>query len=92
MGDKRPPSPLDAIQPPTWLAEYTTDLMDLLNVLGLLVDLEAVQKDVLDEVCSQPLISVKALQHDGLLMAHTAPVASSKVSDDGQTDLFADTM
>ena len=31
-----PPSPLDRIQPEHWLPEYTTDLLDLLNVLGRL--------------------------------------------------------
>jgi len=36
IGDRRPPSPLDAIQPDGWLPEYTADLLDLLNVLGLL--------------------------------------------------------
>lgn len=40
IGDKRPPSPLDKVQPNHWLAEYTTDLIDLLNVLGRLVELE----------------------------------------------------
>jgi len=34
MGDRRPPSPLDRVQPNEWIAEYTTDLLDLLNVLG----------------------------------------------------------
>jgi hypothetical protein len=40
MGDHRPPSPLGDIQPDYWLAEYTTELLNVLNVLGLLVDLE----------------------------------------------------
>lgn len=43
MGDRRPPSPLDSIQPKGWLAEYTTDLLDLLNVLGRLIALEPAQ-------------------------------------------------
>ena len=33
-------SPLDNIQPEGWLPEYTTDLLDLLNVLGRLIALE----------------------------------------------------
>ena len=40
IGDRRPPSPLDKIQPDHWLPEYTTDLLDLLNVLGRLIALE----------------------------------------------------
>jgi len=42
IGDRRPPSPLDSIQPDHWLHEYTTDLIDLLNVLGRVVRLEPV--------------------------------------------------
>jgi predicted helicase len=57
MGDKRPPSPLQAIQPDHWLAEYTTDLLDLLNVLTLLVELEPEQTRLLGQVCAGPLIS-----------------------------------
>ena len=39
IGDRRPPSPLDAIQPDHWLPEYTDDLLDLLHVLGRLIAL-----------------------------------------------------
>ena len=41
IGDRRPPSPLGDIQPTGWLAEYTTELLNVLNVLGRLVKLEA---------------------------------------------------
>jgi hypothetical protein len=34
IGDRRPPSLLDKIQPQHWLADYTNDLLDLLHVLG----------------------------------------------------------
>src|SRR6185437_10112479 len=37
MGDKRPPSKLSEIQPPGWLAEYTTELLNVLNVLERLI-------------------------------------------------------
>ncbi len=50
IGDKRPPSPLDGIQPDHWLAEYTSDLIDLLNVLGRLVALEPRQADLLERI------------------------------------------
>jgi hypothetical protein len=40
LGDRRQPSLLGDIQPDHWLAEYTTELVNLLNVLGLLVELE----------------------------------------------------
>lgn len=61
IGDRRPPSPLDAIQPDHWLNEYTTDLMNLLHVLGRLVLLEPVQKALLDQILEQPLLSVADL-------------------------------
>jgi hypothetical protein len=37
IGDRRPSSPLETIQPDGWLAEYTEDLLNLLNVLGRLI-------------------------------------------------------
>jgi hypothetical protein len=61
IGDKRPPSPLDAIQPDHWLAEYTSDLIDLLNVLGRLVALEPKQADLLTRICDAPLLGLQDL-------------------------------
>ena len=34
IGERRPPSPLEKIQPDRWLAEYTTELLNVLYVLG----------------------------------------------------------
>jgi hypothetical protein len=62
IGDRRPPSPLGDIQPNHWLSEYTTELINVLNVLGLLVELEPVQAALLDKVCSGPLISADELR------------------------------
>jgi predicted helicase len=56
IGDRRPPSPLDAIQPDHWPNEYTTDLMDLLHVLCRLVALEPRQADLLERICAAPLM------------------------------------
>jgi len=36
IGDRRPPSPLGDVQPDHWLAEYTTELLNVINVLGCL--------------------------------------------------------
>jgi hypothetical protein len=47
IGDKRPPSILGDIQPDHWLAEYTTELINVLHVLGGLVDLEPSQAELL---------------------------------------------
>jgi hypothetical protein len=61
IGDRRPPSPLDKIQPDGWLNEYTTDLMDLLHVLGRLVLLEPKQLDLMARILEEPLIKVDEL-------------------------------
>jgi hypothetical protein len=61
IGDRRPPSPLDKVQPDHWLDEYTTDLMNLLHVLGRLVTLEPAQADLLDRICAAPLLPAALL-------------------------------
>ena len=60
IGDRRPPSPLEKIQPEGWLAEYTEDLLNLLNVLGRLVALEARQADLLERIVAGPLVALTA--------------------------------
>ncbi len=57
IGDRRKPSALGDIQPDHWLPEYTTELLNVLNVLGLLIDLEPQQAELLERICSGPLIS-----------------------------------
>jgi len=61
IGDRRPPSRLGDIQPDHWLAEYTTELINLLNVIGLLVRHEPAQADLLERVCSGQTISTDEL-------------------------------
>ena len=77
IGDRRPPSPLGDIQPETWLAEYTTELLDLLNVLGLLVETEPQQAAVLERVLAGPLLSVGMLRDSGALVAGAGIAGSS---------------
>jgi hypothetical protein len=67
IGDRRTPSPLGDIQPDHWLPEYTTELINVLNVLALLVELEPLQAELLEKVCSGPLISRDELQLAGAL-------------------------
>lgn len=71
IGDRRPPSPLDEIQPEHWLPEYTDDLIDLLNVLGRLIALEPKQADLLTRICDGALIHASDI-HD--LLAESEPV------------------
>ncbi|MDE0207004.1 MAG: N-6 DNA methylase [Candidatus Tectomicrobia bacterium] len=65
IGERRPPSPLEKIQSDRWLAEYTTELLNVLHVLGRLVALESRQADLLTRICNGPLISVETLRTAG---------------------------
>ena len=65
IGDRRPPSALEGIQPDGWLAEYTTELMNVLHVLGRLVALEPRQTALLSRVCDGRLMSADVLRAHG---------------------------
>ena len=65
IGNKRSPSPLGKIQPDGWLAEYTTELMNVIHVLGRLVALEPRQADLLNRICDGPLVSADDLCANG---------------------------
>lgn len=56
IGEKRPPSELMKIQPDHWLPEYTSELINVLNVLAMLVELEPDQAALLEEIEDGPLI------------------------------------
>ena len=60
-------SVLDDVRPTSWPTEYTTDLLDLLNVLTLVVELEPVQAELLDRVMAGPRITVADLTDVGIL-------------------------
>ncbi|MDZ4391398.1 type ISP restriction/modification enzyme [Cypionkella sp.] len=76
IGDRRPPSALDKIQPDHWLPEYTEDLLNLLHVLGRLVALEPAQAALLDEICAASLLTEASLTGAGALAS--APVVKGK--------------
>jgi hypothetical protein len=59
IGDRRPPSKLGDIQPDHWIAEYTTELLNVLNVLESLVDLEPAQAKLLETICGAPTIDFR---------------------------------
>jgi len=61
LGDRRPPSPLGEIQPEGWPAEYTTELLNLLHVLGRLVALEVKQADLLERIRTGPTIAADTI-------------------------------
>jgi hypothetical protein len=59
IGDRRPPSKLGDIQPDHWLAEYTTELLNVLNVLALLVEMEPTQAQILEAICEGQTLEFK---------------------------------
>jgi hypothetical protein len=73
MGDRRPPSPLGNIQPDHWLPEYTTELLNVLNVLAMLVELEPKQAELLERICGGPLISENDLKTAGAFVVEATP-------------------
>jgi hypothetical protein len=86
IGDRRPPSPLGDIGPGRWLAEYTTELLNLLNVLGLLVRLEARQATLLARICAGELLS--AAQVKAARDAQPAPLRRAARRETRQGDLL----
>jgi hypothetical protein len=65
-------SPLDEIHPERWPADFTTELLQLLNVLTLCVELEPDQAELLERICAGPLITVTDLEQ-----ARVFPVPAS---------------
>lgn len=65
IGDRRPPSPLGDIQPDHWLAGDATDLLNLLNVLGLMMELEPQADALLARICAGPQLTEAELQAAG---------------------------
>jgi hypothetical protein len=89
MGDKRPPSPLQSIQPEHWLHDYTSDLMDLLNVLTLLVETQPEQARLLEAVCSGALLSEADLRNAGFAGKPSASsVTANSTRDEKQQEMF----
>ncbi|MGH7171667.1 MAG: type ISP restriction/modification enzyme, partial [Gemmataceae bacterium] len=87
IGDRRPPSKLGTIQPDYWLAEYTTELLNVLHVLGRLVELSGPQAALLDRICCGRTLAVDALQTSGAL---AVPAPLRKMGGDDSAHLFDD--
>jgi hypothetical protein len=56
----------------------TTDLLDLLNVLGRLIALEPAQADLLERICAAHLITKEELEQAGALLAPDAKTDAAK--------------
>lgn len=68
MGDRRI-SDLLGIKSEFWRPQYTTELLDLLHVIGSLADLEGSQEELLHQIIQDSLISV-----DDLMKANVLPI------------------
>jgi len=88
IGDRRPPSPLGNIQPDHWLAEYTAELINVLNVLGWLVELEPKQAALLEKICVRPSFSAEELRAAG---AFEVPAQSKRGAQPDEPELFSAT-
>ena len=85
IGTRRPPSPLNEVQPAGWLPAYTTELLNVVHVLTRLVALEPRQADLLGRICDGPTLDADGLRADG---AFDAPGAGrARPRDAAQTGL-----
>lgn len=71
--DGKRSSPLDDVVARTWDSDWTTELIDLLNVIALLVDMEPDQHALLGEIADGPLITVDDLTAVGVLPMSERP-------------------
>jgi hypothetical protein len=86
IGDRRQPSPLGQIQPDHWLAEYTSELINVLNVLGWLVELEPAQAAMLEKICAGPTLSTEDLRAAGYFAAESKSPRVAEIP--AEPDLF----
>jgi hypothetical protein len=87
IGDRRPPSPLGNIQPDHWLAEYTTELLNVLNVLTWLVTLEPAQAALLERVCAGATFAAEDLRAAGVFELPLEAGRKAKMK--SEADLFS---
>lgn len=71
-----------------WLPSWTTELLELLNVLGLLVSEEPAQAELFNEVCAGPLITVTDLTTAGILPVPPEAAKALKATSDAGDALF----
>ena len=81
IGDRRQPSRLGEIQPDRWPAEYTSELLNLLNVLARLIELEPAQAALLERVCTGDTITTDQLRAAGALRVIPAAPTRRRTTD-----------
>jgi hypothetical protein len=90
IGDRRPPSRLGDIQPNLWLAEYTTELINVLNVIGWLISLEQPQAELLELVCYGKTISMEELRVEGALTKSATQPSRSRTQNSARQQRLLD--
>lgn len=60
-------TPLDNVNAFWWEPAFTTELLELLNVLALLVELGPTQRDLLERILASPLVTMAELEKTGVL-------------------------
>ncbi|WP_164716104.1 type ISP restriction/modification enzyme [Streptomyces sp. WAC 06738] len=81
---------LDHVVAERWSPIWTTELLELLNVLGLLVQQEPAQGELLSDICTGPLITVADLTEEDILPVPreaTKPLKAASDAGDGLFDL-----
>ncbi|MFQ3556134.1 hypothetical protein QZN11_04890 [Streptomyces gramineus] len=71
-----------------WLPSWITELLELLNVLGLLGREEQSQADLFNEVCASPLITVTDLTAAGIIPVPPEVTKALKATSDAGDALF----
>jgi hypothetical protein len=79
--DGRRSSPLDALVNTTWDPDWTSELLETLNVLTLLVDLAPTQAALLERIISGPLITLDDLMRSGMtVVERPTPAAPGRAA------------
>jgi hypothetical protein len=81
-------TPLDYVHSERWTPQYTSELLELVNVLAMCADLEPLQSGLLCRVCSGPLITADDLETAGVfpVPSHASKPPAIEVPD--QIKLF----
>jgi hypothetical protein len=59
-------SPLDEINSTRWTAEFDDQLLEVLEVIRRCVALEPAQRELLEEICAGPVVTVRDLEREGV--------------------------
>ncbi|MGW0805583.1 type ISP restriction/modification enzyme [Nonomuraea sp. NPDC002799] len=81
-------TPLDDVHSDHWTADFTTELLQLLNVLTLCVEGEPKQADLLERVCAGPLITLADLEQAAVFPVPASSRKSPSVASSEKPTVF----